>query len=63
MNSDKRQMRVLSPRRGLIVINCFPAERAFMASLARNLRRYARQYGDPKPTLADLRTRAAGRYL
>ena len=44
-------------------INCFPHERDFMAGLAKNLRRWHRQYGETRPTLVYLRIRAAQRYL
>lgn len=45
------------------LINCFPSERQFMAELARNLRKWSRGFGDPKPTLQSIRYRAAERYL
>ncbi len=44
-------------------INCFQFERDYMAGLARNLRKWHKQYKEAKPTLVNLRIRAAERYL
>jgi hypothetical protein len=44
-------------------INCFTSERMYMAQLGRDLRKWHKRHGDPKPTLESLRKRAAERYL
>jgi hypothetical protein len=59
---QKSQMKVYDGRKTRL-INCFPSERQFMAELARNLRKWHRSHWDTKPTLQDIRYRAAERYL
>lgn len=59
--TTKTRMKVVS--RGVTkTINCFPQERAYMATLCRNLRQWHKNHGDAKPTVNSLRQRAAERY-